>query len=405
MPRDGSGNYNVPSGTYGVEDSTIESARYNAFVDDVAQDLNHPRPIVAGGTGATSADDAMTNLGGELAEQTIVNYDSDLFFPGSFYSAGTATSAPVAGHAFSGICYLTDNNNIFVEARDQDEGVQPGRKYVRQKKSGVWSTWKTDGVTTIGGATGFGVDAGDMFVGVRGTAPNSEFIVNSESDASGTDLLTVQRSNGRVTGNGTCPPGALMDFATPIAPAGWLVCDGQAVDRTTYADLFAAIGTVWGAGDGSATFNLPPLTGRFRRHRDNSVLAGAVGTLKAPANLSHTHTDSGTTSGESVTHTHTFSGSTGGMNANNPHSHGVGGAAYGSTGLIYEYYQGGNQGGPGALLTIAAANIDHGHPYSGTTSGESVAHTHTFNFTSSAGSADDSEARPLSAAVLTCIKY
>jgi hypothetical protein len=57
--------------------------------------------------------------------------------------------------------------------------------------------------------------------------------------------------------NGDVPPGAVMDFATATAPAGWLECDGAAVSRTTYAALFSAISTTWGAGDGSTTFNLP----------------------------------------------------------------------------------------------------------------------------------------------------
>ena len=53
------------------------------------------------------------------------------------------------------------------------------------------------------------------------------------------------------------PPGAIMDFAMPNPPAGWLTCDGQAVSRTVYAALFAAISTTWGAGDGTTTFQLP----------------------------------------------------------------------------------------------------------------------------------------------------
>lgn len=152
MPRDGSDVYNVPSGTYGIEDTTIESARYNAFVDDVAQDLNHPRPILSGGTAATNPVDAMTNLGGELTNQIITNYDGDPFQSGSFWSAATATGAPVAGHAFTGICYAHDLDNMFVEARDE----VTTNIYLRQKKAGVWSGWLTAtnassiGVTPVG---------------------------------------------------------------------------------------------------------------------------------------------------------------------------------------------------------------------------------------------------------------
>lgn len=65
------------------------------------------------------------------------------------------------------------------------------------------------------------------------------------------------------------PPGALMDFAMSAPPSGWLECDGREVDRTTYAKLFNAIGTEWGAGNGVDTFNLPDFRGEFRRGWDH----------------------------------------------------------------------------------------------------------------------------------------
>ena len=58
------------------------------------------------------------------------------------------------------------------------------------------------------------------------------------------------------------PIGAILDFAGPNAPSGWLICDGRWISRTTYSDLFAVIGTTWGAGDGSTTFGLPFTNGR-----------------------------------------------------------------------------------------------------------------------------------------------
>jgi microcystin-dependent protein len=55
--------------------------------------------------------------------------------------------------------------------------------------------------------------------------------------------------------------GMMIDYGSTTPPAGWLVCDGSAVSRTTYANLFATISTIWGVGDGSTTFNLPNLKG------------------------------------------------------------------------------------------------------------------------------------------------
>lgn len=59
------------------------------------------------------------------------------------------------------------------------------------------------------------------------------------------------------------PTGAIMAFGVTTIPDGWLLCNGANVSRTTYADLFSAIGTRFGAGDGSTTFTLPNLDGRF----------------------------------------------------------------------------------------------------------------------------------------------
>lgn len=64
-------------------------------------------------------------------------------------------------------------------------------------------------------------------------------------------------------------PGMLMPYAGSAAPSGWLLCAGQAVSRTTFAGLFAILGTVYGSGDGSTTFNLPDLRGRMPVGLDN----------------------------------------------------------------------------------------------------------------------------------------
>jgi hypothetical protein len=149
MPRDGSGIYTKPFPDV-VTGTTIQSTVHNGTISDVAQDLNAPRPIVSGGTGANNARDAMTSLQGDVAYQVVTNYDVYAFVSGSFYSAAGATSAPTA-NAFIGQCYTSDpavvppavpaGQNMFIEARD----VTTGLKYVRQKVAGVWinsGAWK-----------------------------------------------------------------------------------------------------------------------------------------------------------------------------------------------------------------------------------------------------------------------
>ena len=86
--------------------------------------------------------------------------------------------------------------------------------------------------------------------------------------------------------------GAFQFFAMSTAPSGWLKANGAALSRTTYATLFAAIGTTFGAGDGSTTFNVPDLRGEFPRGWDDSrgVDSGRVfGSAQADELKSHTH--------------------------------------------------------------------------------------------------------------------
>jgi microcystin-dependent protein len=88
------------------------------------------------------------------------------------------------------------------------------------------------------------------------------------------------------------PPGAVMSFAMNAAPTGWLPAYGDVISRTTYSALFAAIGTTFGAGDGSTTFKLPDLRGEFIRGWDNGrgIDSGRVfGSTQSSQMQSHTH--------------------------------------------------------------------------------------------------------------------
>ena len=75
------------------------------------------------------------------------------------------------------------------------------------------------------------------------------------------------------------PTGCVQAFAGSTTPQGWLLCDGSAVSRTTYAALFAVIGTTYGAGNGSTTFNLPNLVDKFVQ---GSATAGTVKSAGLP---------------------------------------------------------------------------------------------------------------------------
>lgn len=71
------------------------------------------------------------------------------------------------------------------------------------------------------------------------------------------------------------PIGSILAYSGSSAPSGWVMCDGAAISRTTYATLFGAIGTSFGVGDGSSTFNVPDLRGRVMVGKDDMGGAAA----------------------------------------------------------------------------------------------------------------------------------
>jgi microcystin-dependent protein len=91
----------------------------------------------------------------------------------------------------------------------------------------------------------------------------------------------------------TTPPGSVIYFAATTPPSGYLKADGSAVSRSAYSRLFSAIGTTWGVGNGSTTFNLPDLRGEFIRGFDDGrgLDSGRVfSAVQTSALLNHTHT-------------------------------------------------------------------------------------------------------------------
>lgn len=138
---------------------------------------------------------------------------------------------------------------------------------------------------------------------------------------------------------GALPAGSVIPYAGSSSPAGWLLCDGQAVSRSTYAALYAIVGTTYGSGDGSTTFNVPDLRGRVVAGKDD--MGGSAASRLTSTTITSGATTLGNNGGSQThtlseaqlpAHTHTtesaFGGSANASRLNNAASGGSGTSSF-----------------------------------------------------------------------------
>ena len=183
-------------------------------------------------------------------------------------------------------------------------------------------------------------------------------------------------------------PGVIQTFAGNSLPDGWLLCDGSAISRSTYSELFEVIGTTYGSGDGSTTFNLPNLF--------NRMVVGAGGIYELAdmgGESSHVLTQA-----ELASHTHTFTGSavtSGNQSAGHTHSRGTMNitgkletrrTSWNSSDMVYAsgaFYHNGTGGSMDSVnqvdtdATSRYISFDASKTWSGSTSGISANHNHS----------------------------
>lgn len=187
-------------------------------------------------------------------------------------------------------------------------------------------------------ATSNGFIGGAKYAVLAPDAPDGEVLLRPNGGGSVVGQLSITKAAVRWDGKGLWHsgnfepttkanriPGQVIMFAGKSAPTGTLLCDGSAVSRTTYADLFAAIGTLYGAGDGKTTFNLPKMDeGAVVAH---TTKADSVGTPTAGEVIGHTHTGSAASAGA---HTHAVTVAAGGAHSHGASASGVGDHAHGA---------------------------------------------------------------------------
>ena len=194
-------------------------------------------------TGATSVPTA--NEGD--SSKTIANTE--------FVTAKAGNYLPLSGGTMTGSIQYVDNGKVFAIGHTAAGNVDLGWNFVNKEGAGI-GLRSTDYASSPGEFTLFARDA------------------NNFSSLTG-------KPDGSLTWNNQplLPVGIVQAFAGSTIPQGWLLCDGSAVSRTTYAKLFSVIGTTYGAGNGSTTFNLPNLVDRFV---EGSATAGTVKSAGLP---------------------------------------------------------------------------------------------------------------------------
>tara|TARA_A100000171_G_scaffold29402_1_gene27558 strand:- start:183 stop:1409 length:1227 start_codon:yes stop_codon:yes gene_type:complete len=244
---------NVTFGTAPASGETVVIKRNLALTQSTDYTPNDPFP-------AASHEDALDRQM-FVAQQQEERFARALVFPETDTASTTIPSSVARADKFLG---FDSSGNI---AALSSTGVTPGAVGTGELEDGSVTTAKladnsvtsakiVDGTIATADIADDAITAAKFNISGNGTSGQ---VVQSDGDGS-FSYLTL--ATGFVSG-------MLMPYAGASAPSGWLLCYGQAISRTTYADLFTAIGTVYGVGDGSSTFNVPDLRGRVVAGQDD----------------------------------------------------------------------------------------------------------------------------------------
>jgi microcystin-dependent protein len=339
MARNGSGSYSPPSNTWNpaVPETAILSDDWNATLADLATALTQSlasdgqtpaAAVIPFAQGIRVSDGLIT----APSISVIGDTDTGFYFPAANSATLVCGGAAVLSATSSGVTFplgvtfagnqtvtgdLTVNGNTTIGNAGTDtlSVVATGTFTGNQTFNGTATFTSTVTVpdasftnaklatvatATIKGRVTAGTGAVEDLTGTQATTLLSAVV--GDSGSGGTKGLVPAPAAGDtaaarfLSAAGTfaaaVPVGSITMYAANTAPTGWLECSGAAVSRTTYAGLFAAIGTVFGSGDGSTTFNLPDMRGEFARGWDNGRgidPARAFGSAQGGAIEAHVH--------------------------------------------------------------------------------------------------------------------
>ena len=174
------------------------------------------------------------------------------------------------------------------------------------------STLAVTGATTLSTALGSASGGTDQSSYTTGDLVYASGTTAISKLGIGSALQVLKTNSGAsapewVTETDLCPVGSIVMYGAASAPTNWLLCDGTAVSRSTYSDLFSAISTTYGEGDGSLTFNVPNLQGVFPIGYDGGssyALAATGGATTDTPTLSGSNAGTTLTSAQIPAHQH-----------------------------------------------------------------------------------------------------
>ena len=198
------------------------------------------------------------------------------------YRQGWATigDVPPSVEQFNALHYLQDEKANFLYRQLADVVAAAGKQYTETEVASLLTESIREIIkTTIGETKASSQTAGIMKVlNTLGSNATDAALSAAQGKALNDAIAALNALLTGYTANSYCPSGQIGLFAMDYAPTGWLKANGAVLSRTVYTNLFAAIGTRFGAGDGHSTFNLPDLRGEFPRFWDDlrGVDAGRV---------------------------------------------------------------------------------------------------------------------------------
>ena len=301
----------IQEGTFGKHSAFSNSTNDGAF-DYILNDLEALHDNIMGGTGGEINTETITGKTGTITNLTATTVKADTLTADALNGPLTGNvTGDLTGNVTGDVTGNLTGNVTGTADKATSDAAGNNIQNTYAKKADLSSSLSTTSLTVSGETSVPTANAGNSSKAIANTefvaksisalvngAPDQLNTLNELAKALGNDsnfasTVTAELANistgltqaetristAETRISAAVPTGVVQAFAGSTTPQGWLLCDGSAVSRTDYAALYAVIGTTYGAGNGSTTFNLPNLTDRFI---EGNATAGTVKSAGLP---------------------------------------------------------------------------------------------------------------------------